>query len=317
MYAVFNCIVTQHDLRLVGLAAVICALASYTAISLLHHVRRSSARMRLAWLAVSAISTGFGVWATHFIAMLAFSPGVPTAYNIALTGLSLVAAILLTGAGLAVAVESIAGAGAWLGGAMVGGGIAAMHYTGMAAFEIPGRIVWDPTLVAASIALGALIGAAALPIGLREDNVKWKILGALLLTVAICSHHFTAMGAAKIVLDPAIELSGTALPPGLLAIAVAFASFVIVILALGGVAIEMRARRRELETDLMRDATNASFEGLLVCEGATIVTVNDNLQLSPAALLIAWLVRNLNNILPTSTSSGRSSITRTSRSRTP
>ena len=92
--------------------------------------------MRRAWLAVSAISTGFGVWATHFIAMLAFSPGVPTAYNIALTGLSLVAAILLTGAGLAVAVESIAGAGAWLGGAMVGGGIAAMHYTGMAAFEI-------------------------------------------------------------------------------------------------------------------------------------------------------------------------------------
>jgi diguanylate cyclase len=277
MYAVFNCIVTQHDLRLVGLAAVICALASYTAISLLHHMRRSSAHMRRAWLAVSAISTGFGVWATHFIAMLAFSPGVPTAYNIALTGLSLVAAILLTGAGLAVAVESIAGAGAWLGGAMVGGGIAAMHYTGMAAFEIPGRIVWDPVLVAVSIALGGLLGAAALPVGLREDNVKWKILGALLLTAAICSHHFTAMGAAKIIFDPAIELSGTALPPGLLAIAVAFASFVIVVLALGGVAIDMRARRRELETDLMRGAANATFEGLLVCEGATIVTVNDNI----------------------------------------
>src|SRR3982074_3593228 len=98
------CIATQHDLRL---------------LSLVHHGRGSSAHMRRAWLAVSAISTGFGVWATHFIAMLAFSPGVPTAYNIALTGLSLVAAILLTGAGLAVAVESIAGAGAWLGGAMV------------------------------------------------------------------------------------------------------------------------------------------------------------------------------------------------------
>jgi diguanylate cyclase len=252
MYAVFNCIAYEHDLRLVGLAAVICTVASFTAISLLHHVRRSSGHMRRAWLTVSAISTGFGVWSTHFIAMLAFSPGVPTAYNIALTGLSLVAAILLTGAGLAVAVESIAGAGAWLGGAMVGGGIAAMHYTGMAAFEIPGRIVWNPILVAASIALGGLIGAAALPVGLREDNVKCKILGALLLTAAICSHHFTAMGAAKIIFDPAIELSGMALPPGLLAIAVAFASFVIVGLALGGVAIEMRARRRELETELMR-----------------------------------------------------------------
>lgn len=276
MYAVLNCTIYQHDLRLVGLAAVICALASFTAISLLHHVRTSGAHMRRAWLAVSAISTGFGVWATHFIAMLAFSPGVPTAYNIALAGLSLVAALLLTGAGLAVAVGSIAGASAWLGGAMVGGGIAAMHYTGMAAFEIPGRIVWNPILVAASIALGGLIGAAALPVGLREDNVKSKILGALLLTAAICSHHFTAMGAAKIIFDPAIELSGMALPPGLLAIAVAFASFVIVGLALGGVAIEMRARRREREIDLMRGTANATFEGLLVCENATIVTVNDN-----------------------------------------
>jgi len=276
MYAVFNCIAYEHDLRLVGLAAVICTLASFTAISLLHHVRTSSARMRRAWLAVSAISTGFGVWATHFIAMLAYSPGVPTAYNITLTALSLVAAILLTGAGLAVAVESIAGAGAWLGGAMVGGGIAAMHYTGMAAFEIPGHIVWNPVLVAVSIALGGLLGAPALAIGLRGDSVKWKILGALLLTAAICSHHFTAMGAAKIVLDPTIGLSGTALPPGLLAIAVAFASFVIIGLALGGVAIEMRARRRERETELMRGTANATFEGLLVCDGATIVTVNDN-----------------------------------------
>src|SRR3984893_16939153 len=128
MYAVLNCIVTQHDLRLVVLAAVICMLASFTAISLLHHVRKSGAHMRRVWLAVSAISTGFGVWATHFIAMLAFSPGGPTAYNITLTRLSLFAAIFLTGAGLAVAVELISGASAWLGGAMVGGGIAAMHH---------------------------------------------------------------------------------------------------------------------------------------------------------------------------------------------
>ena len=136
MLTVLNCIAFAHDLRLVGLAAAICALASFTAISLLHHVRRSSGHLRLAWLAVSATATGFGIWATHFVAMLAFSPGIPSAYNIALTVLSLIAAIFLTGAGLAVAVSSMSGAGAWLGGAMVGGGIAAMHYTGMAAFEI-------------------------------------------------------------------------------------------------------------------------------------------------------------------------------------
>jgi diguanylate cyclase (GGDEF)-like protein/PAS domain S-box-containing protein len=277
MLTVYDCIMNAHDLRLVGLAAVICTLASFTAISLLHHVRRSSGHMRLIWLAVSATSTGSGIWATHFIAMLAFSPGLPTAYNIALTIFSLFAAIFLTGIGLAVAVMTHLRAGAWLGGAMVGGGIAAMHYTGMAAFEIQGRIVWDPTLVIASIVLGGLIGAFALPVGLRGDDLKSKAFGALLLTLAICSHHFTAMGAAAIVPDPTIEFSATALPSGWLAIAVALASFIIIVLALAGVAIEMRDRRRaELEFDRMRGLANAAVEGLLVCEGDAIVTVNDS-----------------------------------------
>ena len=192
---VLNCITTEHDLRLVGLAVVICALASMTAINLLHHVRGTNGHMRLVWLAVSATTTGFGIWATHFIAMLAFSPGIPNAYNILLTCISLIAAILLTGTGLAVALAPIR-MGTWLGGTIVGGGIAAMHYIGMAAFEIQGRIVWDPTLVAASIVLGGLLGAAALAAGLHSNGWRWRVVGALLLTLAICSHHFTAMAAA-------------------------------------------------------------------------------------------------------------------------
>src|SRR5271169_3485242 len=120
MLTVYDCIANQHDLRLVGLAAVICALASFTAISLLHHVRHSRGRIRLVWLGIAATSTGFGIWATHFIAMLAFSPGLPSAYNIMLTIFSLIAAIFLTGTGLAVAVMGNMRLGAWLGGAMVG-----------------------------------------------------------------------------------------------------------------------------------------------------------------------------------------------------
>src|SRR5947209_19018427 len=142
MLAVYNCITNAHDLRLVVLAAIICSLASFTAITLLHHVGKSTGVMRHIWLTVSAVATGFGIWATHFIAMLAFSPGIPSGYNIALTVLSLVAAILLTGVGLAVAASDRIEGGRFLGGAIVGGGIAVMHYTGMAAFGIAGRITW-------------------------------------------------------------------------------------------------------------------------------------------------------------------------------
>jgi diguanylate cyclase len=61
MLKVYNCVANDHDLRLVGLAAVICVLASFTAINLLRHARKSSGRLRSIWLAVSAISTGFGI----------------------------------------------------------------------------------------------------------------------------------------------------------------------------------------------------------------------------------------------------------------
>src|SRR6195952_2032410 len=136
MFKVYNCIAYAHDLRLVGLAAAICVLASFTAINLLHHARKSRGHMRAVWLAVSAISTGFGIWATHFVAMLAFTPGIPSGYNIILTILSLVAAILLTGAGLAVSLIPNWRHGPWLGGASDGGVISAIHHTGISAFEI-------------------------------------------------------------------------------------------------------------------------------------------------------------------------------------
>src|SRR6266480_5933072 len=240
MLKVYNCIALAHDLWLVGLAAIVCALASYAAINLLRHARGSAGHMRAVWLAVSAVTTGFGIWATHFIAMLAFSPGIPSGYNIGLTFLSLIAAILLTSVGLAVSMPPNWRVGPWLGGTIVAGGIAAMHYTGMAAFEIAGVILWDPLLVAASILLGAVIGAVALPVGLHGEQEKWKFAGAVLLTLAICSHHFTAMAAVSIIPDPIVEVSQLALPAGWLAVGVAVASFGIIGLALAGVVLDIR-----------------------------------------------------------------------------
>jgi diguanylate cyclase len=280
MMKVYNCIATAHDLWLVALAGVICALASYAAISLLRHARGSAGRMRGVWLAVSVISTGFGIWATHFIAMLAFAPGIPSGYNIGLTFLSLIAAVLLTGVGLAAAMRSDWRLGPWLGGATVAGGIAAMHYTGMAAFEVAGIILWDPVLVVASIAIGTILGAMALPAGLHGASEKWKISGALLLTLAICGHHFTAMGAVSIIPDPTVEISQSTLPAAWLAGAVGVASLVIILLALAGVALDVRERRRmEVEADRMRGLANGAVEGLLVCDGDVVVTSNDSFAL--------------------------------------
>ncbi|WP_343234385.1 bifunctional diguanylate cyclase/phosphodiesterase [Microvirga terrestris] len=268
---------TEHDLRLVALAALVCALASLTAVNLLHHVLRLESMSRGIWLTVAAAATGFGIWSTHFIAMLAYSPALPTAYNIALTAISLIAAVVLTGLGFGIALLPGLIASRWIGGAAVGGGIAVMHYTGMAAFEVAGTLAWDPTMVAASILLGGLLGAAAVAVALHRATLASKIAGALLLTLAICSHHFTAMGAVSVTPDPSIALSSSAIPAEWLALGVAVVSLAILLLAFMALILDVRERRRiGLEIQRMRDLTDAALEGLVLCAGATIVTVNQS-----------------------------------------
>jgi NO-binding membrane sensor protein with MHYT domain/two-component sensor histidine kinase len=240
---VLDCLAQQHDYRLVVLALVVCALGSYAAITLLNHVRIAKGGARWGWLAATAVASGFSIWATHFIAMLAFGPGGPTGYDLPLTLLSLVAAIAVTGLAYFTAIDGGMPLKA-LGGVLVGGGIATMHYTGMAAFRIAGFILWDEALVAASIALGCGLGAAAMVVG--AGNATWlhRLLGALLLTLAIFGLHFTAMGAASIVRDPTIAVAGSAMSPGWMAVGVAIGVLAILALTLVGVALDRRDRRR-------------------------------------------------------------------------
>src|SRR5262245_17345762 len=96
MFRVFSCLSGEHDWRLVVLAGVVCLLASLVAVSLFHRARKADGRSRLTWLTLAGTSTGCGLWATHFIAMLAYEPVVEVTYEIQLTLLSLIAATVVT-----------------------------------------------------------------------------------------------------------------------------------------------------------------------------------------------------------------------------
>src|ERR1700710_1181774 len=100
MLSVLTCLTVEHDWRLVVLAGTVCLLASLVAISLFRHALATRGQMRVTWLALAGAADGCGIWATHFIAMLAYEPGIPIAYDVWLTSLSLALAGLITGGGL-------------------------------------------------------------------------------------------------------------------------------------------------------------------------------------------------------------------------
>src|ERR1700736_2951312 len=103
MYRIVTCLTVEPDWRLLVLAGGGCVFGSGVAIRVFHRAQVVTGRERLVWLSLDAAAAGFGIWATHFIAMLAYDPGIGAGYNVTLTVLSLLIAILITGAGLAIA----------------------------------------------------------------------------------------------------------------------------------------------------------------------------------------------------------------------
>ncbi len=171
MFRVLNCLTSDHDWRLVALAVLVCFGASAAALSLLQSARDARGATRAAWIAAAGAVGGGGIWATHFIAIIAYDPPVNVGYDVGLSALSLLVAMTVTAAGLGVAVRAPRSWGAAAGGAIVGAGIAAMHFVGMAALELPGRIAWSPDLVIAAIVLGIALTASALVVAGRKDAV--------------------------------------------------------------------------------------------------------------------------------------------------
>ncbi len=277
MFRVLTCLTGDHDLRLVALAGLICFLASYAAVSLLHRAVAARGTARRVWIATAGAATGCGIWATHFIAMLAYDPGVVIGYAVVLTVLSLVVAIAITALGVALAVNGRAPWAATAGGAIVGAGVACMHYLGMSAVELPGRIEWAPDLVVASIALGVAFGAAAIAIARRSDKLVHSGVAAVLLTLAIVSHHFTAMGAVLVVPDPTRGISTLILSPGMLALTIAGAA--VAVLGMGIVAglIDRRAKAvLSSRNELLDAALNNMIQGVNMFDAeARLVLCNE------------------------------------------
>jgi NO-binding membrane sensor protein with MHYT domain len=204
----------------VFLAAIICGVAAITSFSIYSRAVDCRDLPRLGWLCLTGFFAACGIWATHFVAMLAYDPGIPTAYEPVLTTASLLVAAVVTTAGFSLAALGCR-LNAGLGGALIGLGIGMMHFTGMKAFIVAGTIHWNIPLVVASLIVGAAIASAAM-VTFHELTGQQAIAAAAgILTLAVCALHFTAMGAIHVIPDPTVAVPASQMSGLTLAMAVA------------------------------------------------------------------------------------------------
>ena len=224
-----------------GLSFVVAVFAAWTALDLFQQVRSHQGGARLAWLATAAAAMGGGIWSMHFIAMLGFDPGSPVRYDLALT----VVSFLLATAGSSLAFLIAAGRADTrrmiLAGLVMGAGICAMHYVGMAALRTSAALSYAPGLVAVSAAVALLASIAALFAVNQDRSRLWRLTAALVLGLAVAGMHHVAMAALTVTpVQIAVPLDAPGAPPLMLAAAVAGVTVLILFLALAVAMVDQR-----------------------------------------------------------------------------
>lgn len=193
------------------LAYFMSFLGSVIGLQSASRARVATGSSRYRWLAMASLSLGgTAIWVMHFIAMLGFTvPGTEIRYDPVLTIASLVAAVAIVAAGLAVVVRHDGSARALLlGGFITGSGVAGMHYLGMAAMHMTPRVRYDVLLIAASEAVAVLAATAALWFALRVRGLAATIGAAIIMGVAVTGMHYTGMAAVHLTATAAMDSTG-------------------------------------------------------------------------------------------------------------
>ncbi|HEU4348599.1 MAG TPA: MHYT domain-containing protein [Actinoplanes sp.] len=162
---------------------------------------------RIWWLTLAAVAIGgTGIWTMHFVAMLGFRVvGSPIRYDVSLTAVSAILAVVTVGIGLAIALLGDGGARLFriiVGGVLAGLGVAAMHYTGMAAMRLNGQVDYGTRVVALSIAIAVVAASVALWLAVTVRKTMAIIGSALIMGVAVNGMHFTGMIAMSVRPEP-------------------------------------------------------------------------------------------------------------------
>ena len=203
MTAANPAMMVSYDPLEVALSVIIAVSASYAALDLAGRVRVSEGGRRLVWLAFGAIAMGNGIWAMHFVGMVAFRLPVPIAFYWPTAVASLIAAILAAAGALHVVSRREMGTlYTWVGGSILAAGIVTLHYANMGAMRLAARCEFNPFLVSLSVVFAIVfaVGGVRIEFHFRacasSENGRRRIGSALAMGAAISAMHYTGMASA-------------------------------------------------------------------------------------------------------------------------
>ncbi|WP_342768259.1 bifunctional diguanylate cyclase/phosphodiesterase [Fontibacillus phaseoli] len=201
----------SYNSYIIALSVFIAIVASYSALTITSRISRETGSARFYWILCGSFVMGTGIWATHFVGMLAFHLKLTVKYHIWLTFFSLIVSVF---ASLIAFYFTLRKKIDWrkfaIGGFAMGGGISAMHYVGMEAMMMPAHISYNPLYWVLSVCIALSASYAALLLLHRFRNhygtswLKWMSAG--LMGLAICGMHYAGMKAARIVGHPDLVL---------------------------------------------------------------------------------------------------------------
>ncbi|HEY3784168.1 MAG TPA: MHYT domain-containing protein [Steroidobacteraceae bacterium] len=263
-----------YNFWLVALSVIVAIVVSFTALTLAGRVAAAERTGGRLWLFGGAAAMGIGIWSMHFIGMLAFSVPIPLRYNVLITLGSLAIAVLTSGFALGIASRRDLSVGRLAVGAVImGAGICAMHYTGMAAIQIMPVIRYDPNLVMASIAIAVTASFAALWLAFRLRSGQSLLMllaragAAVAMGCAITGMHYTAM-AASMLAPGSYCLGGAAFDNGWLALTIG-----LIALALLAITLITAVYDAHLDSRTRRDALRLANLNADLQHGKNLLTL--------------------------------------------
>jgi diguanylate cyclase (GGDEF)-like protein/PAS domain S-box-containing protein len=239
----------QHDFYLILVAAVICVVASFSTLALLRLSQGSAEEERRRWVLLACVVAGYGIWATHFVAMVGYQTDIAPSYSPTLTALSLCVAVIGNVIGYCIAAKSPAMRHQLAAATVVGCGIAGMHYLGMVGTQFSGELMWNWPLLALSIPLGILPNIWALRFAFHSTGLRSTLRAALLMVLGTVALHFTGMAAFTLQSDGHSGSSDAMISANAMSMAVGAIAVLITSIATVAAGISARARSKQYRSE--------------------------------------------------------------------